>query len=102
LLLFCVVIQTFLDEVCQIFIFTDFTNSEHQLYDMYASLHIIGMITDDMGLVCGTHGKKRNAHGILVGKPEGERPLGRRRVDESHHYHHHHVRKGGLGVLPVP
>jgi len=79
---FCVVIQTSLDEVCQIFIFADFTDSE-QLYDMYASLHIIGMITDDMGLVCGTHGKKRNAHGILVGKPEGERPLGRRRVDAS-------------------
>jgi len=46
---------------------------------MYASLRIIGMITDDMGLVCDTRGEKRNAHGILVGKPKGKRPLGRRR-----------------------
>jgi hypothetical protein len=50
---------------------------------MYASQRIIGMITDDMGLVCDTHGEKRNAHEILVGKPEGERPLGRCRVDAS-------------------
>jgi hypothetical protein len=42
---------------------------------MYASLRIIGMITDDMGLVCGTQGDKRNTHGILVGKPEGKRTL---------------------------
>jgi hypothetical protein len=41
------------------------------------------MITDDMGLVCGTHEEKRNAHGFLVGKPEGKRPLGRRRVEAS-------------------
>ena len=45
---------------------------------MYASLRIIGMITD-MGLVCGTHGKKRNAHGVLIGKSEGKRSLLRRR-----------------------
>jgi hypothetical protein len=59
--------------IIYLFIFTDFTDSE-QLHDMYASLRIIGMITDYMGLVCGTHGEKRNAHGILVGKPEGKRP----------------------------
>jgi len=28
---------------------------------------------------CGTHGVRRSAYGVLVGKPEGKRPLGRRR-----------------------
>jgi hypothetical protein len=28
---------------------------------------------------CSTHGEKRNAYRILVGKPEGRRPLGRLR-----------------------
>jgi hypothetical protein len=32
-----------------------------------------------MGGACSTHGKKRNAYKILVGKPEGKRPLGRPR-----------------------
>jgi hypothetical protein len=50
---------------------------------MYASVRIIVMITDDMGLVCGMYGEKRNAYGILVRKHEGKRPLGRRRVDAS-------------------
>jgi hypothetical protein len=37
-----------------------------------------------MGRVCSTNGAKRNAYRILVGKPEGKRPLGtprRRWVD---------------------
>jgi hypothetical protein len=32
-----------------------------------------------MGRACGTNGGKRNAYRILVGKPEGKRPLGRPR-----------------------
>jgi hypothetical protein len=32
-----------------------------------------------MGRACGTNGEKRNAYRILVGKPEGTRPLGRPR-----------------------
>jgi hypothetical protein len=32
-----------------------------------------------MGRACNTKGAKRNAHSILVGKPEGKRPLGRPR-----------------------
>jgi hypothetical protein len=32
-----------------------------------------------MGRECGTHGEKRNACRILVGKPEGKKPLGRAR-----------------------
>jgi hypothetical protein len=39
---------------------------------------------DDMDRACSTIGEKRNACRILVGKPEGKRPLGRprrRKVD---------------------
>jgi hypothetical protein len=32
-----------------------------------------------MGRECSTHGETRNAYRILVGKPEGRRPLGRPR-----------------------
>jgi hypothetical protein len=30
-----------------------------------------------MGGTCSTNGEKRNANGLLLGKPEGKRPLGR-------------------------
>jgi hypothetical protein len=32
-----------------------------------------------MGRACSTNGDKRNAYRILVGKPEGNRPMERRR-----------------------
>jgi hypothetical protein len=32
---------------------------------------------DEMGRACSTNGEKRNAYRILVGQPEGKRPLGR-------------------------
>jgi hypothetical protein len=32
-----------------------------------------------MGGSCSTNGEKRKAHRLLVGKPEGKRPLGRPR-----------------------
>jgi hypothetical protein len=32
-----------------------------------------------MGGSCSTNGEKRNANRLLVGKPEGKRPLGRPR-----------------------
>jgi hypothetical protein len=32
-----------------------------------------------MGRACSTHGEKRNAYRILVGKPERKRPAGRPR-----------------------
>jgi hypothetical protein len=32
-----------------------------------------------MGRACKTYGEKRNVYTILVGKPEGKRPLGRAR-----------------------
>jgi hypothetical protein len=34
---------------------------------------------DEMGSACNTKGEKRKAYRILVGKPEGKRPLGRPR-----------------------
>jgi hypothetical protein len=43
-----------------------------------------------MGMACSTNGEKRNACRILVGKPEGKRPLERRRcrwVDNFKMYH---------------
>jgi hypothetical protein len=32
-----------------------------------------------MGRACSTHGEKRNEYEVLVGKPEGKRPLERSR-----------------------
>jgi hypothetical protein len=32
-----------------------------------------------VGRTCGTNGAKRNVYRLLVGKPEGKRPLGRTR-----------------------
>jgi hypothetical protein len=32
-----------------------------------------------MGGACGSHGEVRGAYNILIGRPEGRRPLGRRR-----------------------
>jgi hypothetical protein len=32
-----------------------------------------------MGVPCSTNGENRNAYRLLVGKPEGKRPLGRPR-----------------------
>jgi hypothetical protein len=32
-----------------------------------------------MGRACSTNGETRNAYKILMGKPEGKRPLGRQR-----------------------
>jgi hypothetical protein len=33
-----------------------------------------------MGGACSTNGEKRNAYRLLVGKPEGNRPIGRPRL----------------------
>jgi hypothetical protein len=34
---------------------------------------------DEVGRTCGTNGEKRNVYMLLVGKTEGNRPLGRPR-----------------------
>jgi hypothetical protein len=36
---------------------------------------ILQVKEDEMSRACSTNGEKRNAYGILVGKPEGKRPL---------------------------
>jgi hypothetical protein len=33
----------------------------------------------DLGRTCGAYGEERGVHRVLVGKPEGKRPLGRPR-----------------------
>jgi hypothetical protein len=37
------------------------------------------MKENKMSRACSTYGATRNPYGILVGKPEGKRPLGRHR-----------------------
>jgi hypothetical protein len=46
---------------------------------MVASITRIQSAEDEMGGSCSTNGEKRNAYRLLVGKPEGKRPLGRLR-----------------------
>jgi hypothetical protein len=47
---------------------------------MYSSPNIIDQDKEDeMGRACRAHGEKRNAYRVLVGKPEGNRPLGKLR-----------------------
>jgi hypothetical protein len=43
-----------------------------ELHNLYSLPNIIRM-----GRACSTNGEKRNAFRIMVGKPEGKRPLGR-------------------------
>jgi hypothetical protein len=45
--------------------------------DLYSSPSIIRIIK--MGGTCSINGEKRNAYRLLVGKPEGKRPVGRPR-----------------------
>jgi hypothetical protein len=39
------------------------------------------MKENEVGGACGTHGRGRNVYRVLVGKPEGKRPLERARDD---------------------
>jgi hypothetical protein len=50
-----------------------------ELRDLYSSPSIIRIIKLRMGGACSTNGEKKNAYRLLVGKPEGKRPLGRPR-----------------------
>ena len=44
----------------------------------YYTLNIINK-KNEMGRACGMYADRRGAHRVLVGKPEGKRPLGRPR-----------------------
>jgi hypothetical protein len=49
-----------------------------ELRDLYSSPSIIRIIKSRrMGKSCSTNGEKRKSYRLLVGKPEGKRPLGR-------------------------
>jgi hypothetical protein len=48
-----------------------------ELNNLYSSPSIIRMMKDEMGRACSTNGENRNAYRILLGRPEGKRPLGR-------------------------
>jgi hypothetical protein len=53
-----------------------------KLHNLYSSLNVIRMIKSwkmTLGRACSTNGEKRIAYRILVGKPEGKRPLQRPR-----------------------
>jgi hypothetical protein len=46
---------------------------------MFAKYNCNNEVEDEMGGACSTNGENRNAYRLLVGKPEGKRPLGRPR-----------------------
>jgi hypothetical protein len=49
---------------------------KEELHCLYSFRNIIGMIKSRrMGGTCSTHGEMKNAHKILIGKPERKRPL---------------------------
>jgi hypothetical protein len=53
-----------------------------ELHDLHSSLSIIKIIKSRRMRLAGRvarMGEKRNAYRLLVGKPEGKRPLGKRR-----------------------
>jgi hypothetical protein len=50
-----------------------------KLYDLYFSPSINSVRTSNMMRQKAYKGMERNADGVLVGKPEGMRPLGRSR-----------------------
>ena len=39
--------------------------------------HSTDQFKDEMGGTCGTYGERRGTYRVLLGKPEGKRPLGR-------------------------
>jgi hypothetical protein len=49
-----------------------------------------------MGRACSTNGDKRNAYRILVGKPDGKRPLGRPRWVDNIKMDHREIGLNGM------
>jgi hypothetical protein len=52
-----------------------------------------------MGGPCSTNGEKKNAYRLLVGKPEGKRPLGRPRRRWVDNIRMDGSWRGGMGVM---
>jgi hypothetical protein len=50
-----------------------------ELHNLYSSPNVITMMEYAMGTKCSTNGEKINAYRILMGKPEGKRPVERPR-----------------------
>ena len=50
-----------------------------ELNELYCSPNIVRVIKieNEMGGACSTYGERRGVYRVLVGKPEGKRPLGR-------------------------
>ena len=53
--------------------------SSHQLYHVQFSNHVTFTEENEMGWPCGAYGRGEGVYRVLVGKPEGKRPLGRPR-----------------------
>jgi hypothetical protein len=51
----------------------------HDLYSLPSIIKITKLRGGEMGGACSTNGEKRNTYRLLMGKPEGKRPLGRPR-----------------------
>jgi hypothetical protein len=51
----------------------------HNLYSPPSIIRIIKSMRYEMGRACSTNEEKRNAYRLLVGNPEGKRPLKRTR-----------------------
>jgi hypothetical protein len=49
-----------------------------ELHSLYSSPTTVRVIKEDeVGRTCGTHGGGGGVYRVLVGRPEGKRPLGR-------------------------
>jgi hypothetical protein len=73
-----------------------------ELHNLYSSTNIIRMIKSRRMIWAGhvkLMGRKRNSHRILVGKPEGKRPLGkpRRICEDNIKMHPREIGWGGVG-----
>jgi hypothetical protein len=56
-----------------------------ELHTLYSSPDIISQVkANAVGGACGTHGRGEKMYKVLVGKPEGKRPLGRPRRRWEH------------------
>jgi hypothetical protein len=51
-----------------------------ELHDLHPSPTIVDkLVKNEMGWACSSYGEGRGVYKVLVGKPEGKRPLGRPR-----------------------